>query len=145
MAPLVSRSALINAPADEQYEMVVDLYDANPRLADEVMDVMQSFVEVNSKDLGEGHDRHYRGLEKPRHVWLELSPRRIHSWGHVGQIVLFNLGSIDCSSSTTSQQLGGRADRALMYQWADGVSEDDGTKEITDPGRMLPLGGMITN
>jgi hypothetical protein len=29
--------------------------------------------------------------------------------------------------------------------WVDGVSEDDGTKEITDPGRMLPLGGMITN
>jgi len=43
---------LIHAPADEQYEMVYDLYDADPRLADEVLDVADELfkVEVNSKD-----------------------------------------------------------------------------------------------
>jgi hypothetical protein len=43
--------ALINAPADEQYEMVVDLYDANPRLADEVMDVADE-LGADTNELG---------------------------------------------------------------------------------------------
>ena len=39
MNALLLALALIHAPADEQYEMVYDLYDADPRLADEVLDV----------------------------------------------------------------------------------------------------------
>ena len=39
MQSLILALALINAPVEEQYEMLADLYDADPRLAYEVLDV----------------------------------------------------------------------------------------------------------
>jgi len=42
---------LINAPADKQYEMVADLYDADPVLAADILDVAEELMKADRKFL----------------------------------------------------------------------------------------------
>ena len=105
MKSLLLAIALLNAAPKEQDRLILDLYDMDPRLVADVLDVVD--------ELG----------------------------GYTDDLAIVIAIIADSPGKTAPK----KDEYIPGDMWVDGVSEDDGTKEITDPGRMLPLGGRITN
>jgi len=106
MRLLILALTLINAPVEEQYEMLADLYDADPRLAYEVLDVADelgadtnelaiSVAIVAISDPGRMFDPVTDGQWAPMlQTTPDVSPSML-SWGYPENAVMKGSGAFD--------------------------------------------------